>query len=135
MSTQIFVNLPVADLEKSKAFYTALGHAINPKFSDENGACVVVSDTIFVMLLTRAYFQGFTKKSVADAGKELQTLIALSTGGRAEVDATMDKALAAGGKEAGEAKDYGFMYQRSFEDPDGHTWEVFYMNEAEFPGT
>ena len=134
MSTQIFINLPVANLEKSKAFYTALGHGINPKFSDENAACVVVSDTIFVMLLTRAYFQGFTKKSVADANKELQTLVALSTPGRAEVDALMDKALGAGGKEAGEAKDYGFMYQRSFEDPDGHTWEIFYMNEAEFPG-
>lgn len=134
MSTQIFINLPVANLEKSKAFYTALGHGINPKFSDENAACVVVSDTIFVMLLTRAYFQGFTRKAVADANKELQTLVALSTPGRAEVDAVMDKALAAGGKEAGEAKDYGFMYQRSFEDPDGHTWEIFYMNEAEFPG-
>lgn len=134
MPTQIFVNLPVADLEKSKAFYTALGHTLNPKFSDEKGACVVISDTIFVMLLARPYFQEFTRKAVADANKELQTLIALSTGGRAEVDATMDKALAAGGKEAGEARDYGFMYQRSFEDPDGHTWEVFYMNEAEFPG-
>lgn len=135
MSTQVFINLPVADLEKSKAFYTALGHAINPKFSDGNAACVVVSDSIFVMLLTRAYFQGFTRKAVADANRELQTLVALSTPGRAEVDATMDKALAAGGKEAGEARDYGFMYQRSFEDPDGHTWEIFHMNEAEFPGT
>lgn len=134
MPTQIFINLPVANLEKSKAFYTALGHSINPKFSNEDGACVVVSDAIFVMLLTRAHFQGFTRKAVADANKELQTLVALSMPGRAEVDAVMDKALAAGGKEAGEARDYGFMYQRSFEDPDGHTWEIFYMNEAEFPG-
>ena len=134
MSTQIFVNLPVADLEKSKAFYAALGHAINPKFSDDNAACVVVSDTIHVMLLTRAYFQTFTRKPVGDAHRELQALIALSTPGREAVDAVMDKALAAGGREPGEARDYGFMYQRSFEDPDGHTWEIFHMDEARFPG-
>jgi len=134
MPTRIFINLPVADLAKSKAFYTALGHTLNPKFSDDKAACVVVSDTIFVMLLNRAYFQTFTAKSVANAGKELQTLLAMSVPGRTEVDATMDKALAAGGSEAGEARDYGFMYQRSFEDPDGHTWEIFFMNEAEFPG-
>ena len=134
MPAQIFINLSVAELEKSKAFCAALGHAINPKFSDENAACVVVGDTIYVMLLTRAYFQGFTKKPVADANMELQTLPALSAPGRAEVDATMAGALAAGGKEPGEARDYGFMYQRSFEDPDGHTWEIFHMDEAGFPG-
>ncbi|GHH52184.1 VOC family protein [[Pseudomonas] boreopolis] len=134
MPTQIFVNLPVADLEKSKAFYTSLGYGINPTFTNENAACVMVSDIIHVMLLVRPFFQGFTKKAVADAHKELQTLVALSAPDRAAVDALLDKALAAGGKEPGEPQDYGFMYQRSFEDLDGHTWEIAYMNEAEFPG-
>ena len=134
MTTQIFVNLPVADLEKSKAFYTALGHRLNPKFSDDKAACVVVSETIFVMLLARDYFQSFTARPVAQAQGPLQTLLALSVANRPAVDAALALALAAGGREAGQARDYGFMYQRSFEDPDGHTWEIFHMNEAEFPG-
>ena len=134
MGKQIFVNLPVRDLEKSKALHIALGHAINPKFTDENAACVVVSDSIFFMLLKREYFQTFTDKGICDTSSQLQTLLALGAASRADVDATLEKALGAGCQEAGSARDYGFMYQRSFADPDGHTFEIFYMNEAEFPG-
>lgn len=134
MAKQIFVNLPVRDLEKSKAFYLALGHSINPKFTDDNAACVVVSDTIYFMLLKREYFQTFTDRRICDTGREVQVLLALDTDGRPQVDAVMEKALANGGSEAGTTRDYGFMYQRSFADPDGHVFEVFYMNEAEFPG-
>jgi predicted lactoylglutathione lyase len=134
MGKQIFVNLPVRDLEKSKALHVALGHTINPKFSDANAACVVVSDSIYFMLLKREYFQTFTSKGICDAGSQLETLLALAADSRADVDAIMAKALAAGATEAGSPRDYGFMYQRSFADPDGHTFEIFYMNEAEFPG-
>jgi predicted lactoylglutathione lyase len=133
MSKQIFVNLPVSDLEKSKALHVALGHAINPKFTDDNAACVVVSQSIYFMLLKREYFQTFTTKGICDAHSRLQTLLALAADSRADVDALMDKALAAGATETGSPRDYGFMYQRSFADPDGHTFEIFYMNEAEFP--
>lgn len=133
MSTQVFINLPVRDLEKSKAFYVALGHQVNPKFTDENAACIVISDTIYVMLLVQDYFKTFTSKTLCDTATHIQTLIALSTESRTQVDEVMSRAAAAGGREAGDPKDYGFMYQRSFADPDGHTWEIFYMNEAEFP--
>lgn len=135
MAKQIFVNLPVRDLEKSKAFHLALGHSINPKFTDDNAACVVVSDTIYFMLLKREYFQTFTDRRICDTAGEVQVLLALDTEGRPQVDALMEKALANGGSEAGTPRDFGFMYQRSFADPDGHVFEVFYMNEAEFPGT
>ena len=135
MSKQIFINLPVGNLAKAKAFYTALGHTINRKFSDDNAACVVVSDTIYVMLLVHPFFQGFTAKALCETSTHIEALLALSAESRAEVDALMDKALAAGGKEPSPARDLGFMYQRTFEDLDGHTWEIFYMDEAAFPGT
>lgn len=134
MTQQVFINLPVSDLPRAIRFYQALGYSLNPKFTDERAACVVISDTIYVMLLVRDFFQGFTRKSVADAHTQLQTLIALSADSRDEVDAVMDKALAAGGSEAGEPRDYGFMFQRSYADLDGHTWEVFFMDESAFPG-
>jgi uncharacterized protein len=134
MSRQIFVNLPVRDLEKAKAFHVALGHTINPKFTDDNAASVVVSDSIYFMLLKHEFFQGFTSRSICDASKQVEVLIALSVDSRAAVDDLLAKAVSAGGSEAGSARDYGFMYQRSFNDPDGHTFEIFYMNEAEFPG-
>lgn len=134
MSKQIFINLPVRNLAKAKEFYTALGHSINPKFSDDNAACVVISDTIYVMLLVHPFFQGFSAKAICDTSTHIETLLALSAESRAEVDALMDKAIAAGGKEPTAARDHGFMYQRTFEDVDGHTWEIFYMDEAAFPG-
>lgn len=134
MAKQIFVNLPVTDLEKSKAFYTALGFSINPKFTDHQAACIVVSESIYFMLLQRDYFQTFTDRGICDPRKELQTLLALDARDRPDVDAVIQTALANGGSEAGAPRDYGFMYQRSFADPDGHVFEIFYMNEAEFPG-
>lgn len=134
MAKQIFINLPVSDLAKSRAFHEALGHTINPKFSDDNAVCVVVSDTIYFMLLKREYFQTFTDRAICDTSSHIQTLIALDADSRTQVDAIMATAVANGGSEAGAARDYGFMYQRSFADPDGHVFEVFYMNEAEFPG-
>jgi len=133
MAKQIFVNLPVSNLEKSKAFHLALGHSINPKFTDDNAACVVVSDSIYFMLLKREYFQTFTDRSICDTKSQVQVLLALNADDRGQVDTIMSTALAHGGTEAGAPRDYGFMYQRSFADPDGHVFEVFYMNEAEFP--
>lgn len=133
MAKQIFINLPVSDLEKSKALHVALGHKINPKFTDDNAACVVVSDTIYFMLLRREFFQTFTDRAICDTSKDVEVLLALTAEDRAQVDAIMAIALAHGAREAGTARDYGFMYQRAFADPDGHIFEVFYMNEAEFP--
>lgn len=133
MSTQIFVNLPVRDLEKSKAFFAALGYATNPQFTDDNAACVVISDAIYVMLLVEPFFQGFTRKTIADARTQTEVILCLSADTRAGVDALADKAIAAGGSETLKAKDYGFMYQRSFQDLDGHQWEVVHMDEGAMP--
>ena len=133
MTTQIFVNLPVRDLDRSKAFFTALGYANNPQFTDENAACIVISDTIYVMLLVEPFFQGFTRKTICNARTHTEAILCLSAESRAGVDALADKAIAAGGSETLEAKDYGFMYQRSFQDPDGHQWEVVHMDDAAMP--
>lgn len=133
MTTQIFVNLPVRDLDRSKAFFAALGYANNPQFTDENAACIVISDTIYVMLLVEPFFQGFTRKTICNARTHTEAILCLSAESRAGVDALADKALAAGGSETLEAKDYGFMYQRSFQDPDGHQWEVVHMDDAAMP--
>ncbi len=133
MTTQIFVNLPVRDLDRSKAFFAALGYANNPQFTDGNAACIVISDTIYVMLLVEPFFQGFTRKTICDARTHTEAILCLSAESRAGVDALADKAIAAGGSETLEAKDYGFMYQRSFQDPDGHQWEVVHMDDAAMP--
>ena len=130
MNKQIFVNLPVKDLDKSKAFFNALGYAVNPQFTDANAACLVISDTIYVMLLVEPFFQGFTRKPLCDARTHTEVLLCLSVDSRSGVDAMVAKALAAGGREPMEAKDYGFMYQRGFEDLDGHLWEVVHMDES-----
>lgn len=133
MDTQIFVNLPVKDLEKSKAFYEQLGFTINPQFTDETAACVVISDTIYVMLLTHKKIGEFTIKKIADAHKTTEVLNALSTESKEEVDDLVDKALNNGGTEAYEPQDLGFMYSRSFNDPDGHIWEVLWMDMEQMP--
>lgn len=130
MSTKIFVNLPTADLERSKAFYTALGCDINPLFTDENAACIVWSDDVFFMVLTREYFGTFTDKQVVDAQSAAQVLVALSRDSRADVDDVLGKGLAAGGTEPRDAQDYGFMYSRDLEDPDGNVLEFLYMDPA-----
>lgn len=130
MSRMIFVNLPVADLPAAKAFYEAIGATNEPRFTDETAACMVISDTIFVMLLTHRKFAEFTPKRVADAHQTSEVLIALSCDSREGVDDITEKAIAAGGREARDRQDYGFMYSRSFEDPDGHIWEPMWMDAA-----
>jgi uncharacterized protein len=129
MSKLIFVNLPVADLPKSIAFYEALCAVKNEQFTDHTAACMVFSETIHAMLLTHDKFREFTPKAIADAKKTSEVLICLSADSREEVDATVANAGAAGGKiDPGPKQDYGFMYGRSFEDPDGHIWEVMWMD-------
>ncbi|MFF8383508.1 VOC family protein [Streptomyces kanasensis] len=129
MAQMIFVNLPVKDLETAKAFWTELGFSFNPEFTDENAACLVISDTIFAMLLTEPFFKNFTKKELADASTTTETIIALSADSRARVDELVDKALAAGGSPANDTQEMGdAMYSRSFQDPDHHIWEVVWMD-------
>jgi len=132
MSKLIFVNLPVADLAAAKAFYEAIGFTNNPQFTDETAACMVLTDTIHVMLLTHEKFAQFTPKAIADAKAVSEVLICISEDSREGVDAITDAALAAGGKEPRERQDHGFMYGRSFEDPDGHIWEPMWMDMAGF---
>lgn len=133
MGRQIFVNLPVKDVARTRAFFTALGFSFNPQFSDDKALCMVIADDIYAMLLSEPYFQGFTKKPVADATQGTEVLLALSCESVAEVDAFVAKAIAAGGRAPVERKDHGFMVQHGFEDPDGHQWEVFWMDPNAAP--
>ena len=130
MATAIFVNLPVSDLERSKAFFTALGYTINPQFSDETCASVVFSDTIYAMLLSEARFKDFTPRTVVDARTSTEAIVCLGATSRADVDRIADAALASGGSRVLDPQDHGFMYGRSFADPDGHIWEVMWMDPA-----
>ncbi|WP_040167790.1 VOC family protein [Microbacterium gorillae] len=127
MSTQIFVNIPSTDLERSKDFYTALGATINPLFTDENAACIVFSEDVYFMVLTRDYLQTFTDKPVADPKSTAQALFALTRDSREHVDSTLAAGLAHGGSEPRDPQDYGFMYSRDLEDPDGNILEFLYM--------
>lgn len=136
MSRQIFVNLPVRDLARATAFYSAVGAVRNPQFSDDTAACMMVSDTVFVMLLTHAKWATFTRKPIVDARRESEVMLALSCESRAAVDKLADAAGAAGGKaDVNPKQDLGFMYGRSFEDVDGHIWEVFCMDMSQIPGS
>lgn len=128
MATNIFVNLPTADLPKAKEFYAALGAQIVPEFTDDNAACVKWDDNVFFMVLTREYFATFTDRPVHDPRAGAQVITALSRDSREEVDAIRDAALAAGGSQNGDAKDYGFMYQVSLNDPDGNILEFLWMD-------
>ncbi|WP_457029082.1 VOC family protein [Kitasatospora sp. P5_F3] len=130
MPTMIFVNLPVKNLDKSIGFFEAMGYSFNPQFTDETASCLVISDTIFAMLVTEARFKDFTRKPVADATAATEVIVALSADSRAEVDELVDKAMAAGGRSAIDPMDLGFMYSRSFQDLDGHQWEYVWMDEA-----
>ncbi len=132
MSKLIFVNLPVTDLDRSIAFYQVIGATRNPQFSDETAACMVLSDTIHVMLLTHDKFRQFTPKPIADAHATSQVLLCISADSRAGVDEIAEAALNTGGHEAGKSQDYGFMYSRSFADPDGHIWEPMWMDVSAF---
>ncbi|WP_191565448.1 VOC family protein [Metabacillus idriensis] len=129
-ANKIFVNLPVKDLNRSVEFFSAIGFEFNPQFTDENATCMVVSDSIFVMLLVEDYFKTFTKKDISSAANSTEVIIALSAESREKVDEILKKALEAGGKESNEPIDHGFMYVSSFQDPDGHLWEVMYMEES-----
>jgi predicted lactoylglutathione lyase len=130
MSVKIFVNLPVTDLTKSIEFFAALGFAHNPQFTDENASCVVFGDTVYAMLVTKPFFKTFTTKEIADSATTTEAIVALSLDSREQVDEVADKALAAGGGFVKEAEDHGFMYGRSFEDLDGHIWNLFWMDES-----
>jgi predicted lactoylglutathione lyase len=127
----IFVNLPVSDLARATAFYQAVGAEKNPQFSDDTASCMVISETIHTMLLTHDKFRQFTPKKIADAKTHCEVLICLSADSREAVDDMVGKAEAAGGAvDPCPKQDYGFMYGRSFEDPDGHIWEVMWMDVA-----
>lgn len=133
MPKQIFINLPVKDLKKSMDLYTALGFTNNPQFSDDAGKCMVWSDTIFVMLLSHEKFNSFATKPIADTKTKLAGLFSLSCDSVEEMNEMMAKGLKAGGIEPHEVRDYGFMQQRTIEDFDGHTWEIFYMDMSKIP--
>ncbi len=133
-SNMIFVNLPVKDLQASIRFFQALGFEFNPAFTDENAGCLVIGDNIFAMLLVEPFFQSFTSKSIADTSMTTEVMVAISADSRAQVDELADKALASGGSAAGDPQDHGFMYSRSFQDPDGHIWEVVYMEQGSDSG-
>jgi predicted lactoylglutathione lyase len=127
MTRQIFVNLPVKDLPRSVAFFTALGFTFNPQFTNENATCMIVDENIFVMLLVEPFFQTFIKKDICDARTSTEVLMCLSCESRAEVDELVAKAVAAGGTIPRALEDHGFMYGHAFEDPDGHIWELVHM--------
>ena len=133
MSRKIFVNLPIQNMERSQAFFRALGFSFNPQFTNEQGACMVISDDIFTMLLVEPFFQTFTKKPIADARRSTEVLVCLSCDSRAEVDELVKKALAAGATAPNAPQDHGFMYAHGFEDLDGHLWELVWMDPNAAP--
>ena len=130
MINEIFVNLPVKDLDRSIDFFTKLGFKFNPQFTDENATCMIIGDNMFAMLLVEKYFKTFTKKEISDTVKNTEVIVALSAESRVNVDQILNKVIEAGGKEHKEPQDLGFMYLRSFEDINGHIWEIFYMDES-----
>jgi predicted lactoylglutathione lyase len=132
-SRQLFVNLAVRDLERSKEFFRKLGFTLNPKFTDDKAACVTISSEASVMLLTEPFFRSFTRREICDTMAQTEGLFAVTCGSRAEVDEMVRAAIAAGGKPAMDPQDHGFMYGSSFYDPDGHHWEVLWMDEKAMP--
>ena len=130
MATRIFVNLPVSDLGRSIAFFTALGYSFNPQFTDDTATCMIVSDDIFVMLLTHAKFKSFTPKDICDAKKCTEVLVCLSCESRAQVDDMVRNAVAAGGAVYSAPQDHGFMYAHGYADLDGHIWELIFMEPS-----
>jgi uncharacterized protein len=130
VTTKIFVNLPVKDLNKTIDFFNKLGFKFNPQFTDENATCMIVGEDIFVMLLVEKFFKTFTKKEISDTSKNTEVIVALSVEGREKVDQMINNAIKAGGRESREPQDHGWMYGRSFEDIDGHLSEIIYMDES-----
>lgn len=133
METKIFLNLPVKDLNTSIAFFTQLGFSFNPKFTNEKGTCLVISENINAMLLTEEFYQTFTNKQICNTATTSEVIISISLDSRAKVDEMMEKVIKASGSEYMKTQDYGWMYNRTFLDLDGHHWEVFYMNESQIP--
>lgn len=127
--TQIYINLPVKDLNKSIEFFTKLGFTFNPQFTDQNATCMIIGENIYAMLLVEKFFQTFTKKEISDAKRSTEVINAFSVESKDKVNEFLDNVLAAGGKETKEASDHGWMYLRSFEDLDGHQWEVMFADE------
>ncbi|GHH86570.1 glyoxalase [Streptomyces sulfonofaciens] len=130
----IFVNLPVADLGVTKKFFTELGYTLNEQFTTDDCACVMISDTIVAMMLAKERYRDFTHKEIADATSTSEVLLCLSSPSREKVDELVDRAIALGGTASGRTQDMGFMYGRAFDDPDGHTWEVMWMDPAAVEG-
>jgi predicted lactoylglutathione lyase len=130
MNRKLFVNIAVADLDRAVEFFSGLGFEFDPRFTDETATCMLIGEDAYAMLLVRDRFQDFTQKPVADPTAQTEAILALSAESREEVDALTDKALATGGSLANEPMELGFMYGRSFQDPDGHQWEVFWMDPA-----
>jgi predicted lactoylglutathione lyase len=124
---QIFVNLPIADMAKSKAFFTALGYSFDPNFTNDQGASLVLGENLYAMLLVREFFATFIDKPIADAHKSTEVLVCVSCDSREQVDSLVAKAIAAGGKAPRKRQDHGFMYGHGFEDLDGHIWELVHM--------
>ena len=134
MPRQVFINLPIKDMARSQAFFKSLGFGFNPQFTNEQGACMIISqDHSYAMLLVESFFQGFTKKAIADATKTTEVLICLSCNSREEVDGLVSKALAAGGTAPNPRQDHGFMYSHGFTDLDGHIWELVWMDPNAAP--
>lgn len=134
MAKQIYVNLPVKDLQRSIDFFSALGYSFDKHFTDQHAACLILDeDHIYAMLLTHEFFEKFTKKKIADSTTSTEAILALSADSREAVDELVDRALASGGSVSNETDDQGFMYSRSFQDPDGHLWEILYMDMSAMP--
>lgn len=129
----MYLNLAVKDLKKSMNFFSKVGFKFNPKFTDDNATCMIIGDNIYVMLLVEKFFKTFIKKKISNAKDNTEAIIGIGVESRKEVDEMVNKAVKAGGKLLGDAKDHGFMYTRSFEDLDGHIWEIFYFDESKFP--
>ena len=134
MTSKVFINLPVKDLERSMNFFKALGYSFNPQFTDDKAACLVINDgSIYAMLLTEPFFQTFTKKEISDASKTTEVLIAIDVESREAVDETVKKAVEMGGSTYRDPDDHGWMYSHSFADLDGHQWEIMYADETQLP--
>ena len=133
MSTKIFVNLPVKDLNRSVEFFTKLNFTFNPQFTDENATCMIVGEDIFVMLLVEKYFKSFSLKEINDTNKSAEVITSLSAESREKVDEIVNTALDSGGKPSSDTQDLGWMYSRGFQDPDGHLWEFAFMDISQMP--
>lgn len=133
MARQTFINLPVKDLDRSVAFFTALGFTFNPQFTDEKATCMIISEESFVMLLVEPFFKSFSRRDLCDTARNAEVITALSASSRDEVDGLIQKAIEHGANEHRKPEDHGWMYGRSFSDPDGHIWEIFHMDMNAIP--